>query len=112
MNNLKICLFILVVFICFLTYSPVSAQTLPQNISSINVDDLSDQQIMQLLQQAQKAGLSDDDIVQQAQQRGLPATQVQKLQSRIKDIRSRNPNLRKPSSSADTSSNISSTRKL
>ena len=76
MNNLRICLFILGVFICFLAYSPVSAQTIPQNISSINVDDLSDQQIMQLLQQAQKAGLTDDQIVQQAQQRGLPATQV------------------------------------
>src|ERR1700743_1354097 len=113
MNNLKIYLSILVVFLCFLAYTPVLAQNIPQNISNINVDDLSDQQIMQLLQQAQKAGLTDDQILQQAQQRGMSSTQVQKLQNRIQDIRSKNPNFKK-SSSGDTSSsfNNNSTRKL
>src|ERR1700743_1278046 len=109
MNNLKIYLSILVVFLCFLAYTPVLAQNIPQNISNINVDDLSDQQIMQLLQQAQKAGLTDDQIIQQAQQKGMTDSQTQKLQSRINDIRSKNPNLKK--SQKDTSSNLFGSRR-
>lgn len=108
MNNLKIFLTILLVFLCFLASSPASAQSLPQNISSINVDDLSDQQIMQLLQQAQKAGLTDDEVIQQAQLRGLPDNQVQKLKSRIQDVRGKNPVLKK--SSVDTTNNANNFR--
>lgn len=67
----------------------VSAQANLQNISSINIDDVSDQQLIQLLQQAQNAGLSDADLIQQAQSRGMSASQSQKLQSRIKNIRSK-----------------------
>jgi protein involved in polysaccharide export with SLBB domain len=104
MNNLKIYLSILVVFLCFLTFSPVLAQSLSQNASSINVDDLTDQQIMQLMQQAQKAGLSDDQILQQAQQKGMSGDQVQKLGIRIKNIRNKNANFKK--STVDTSANL------
>ncbi|WP_439695047.1 SLBB domain-containing protein [Mucilaginibacter sp. AW1-7] len=41
------------------------------------------------MQQAQNAGLSDADLIQQAQSRGMSASQSQKLQSRIKNIRSK-----------------------
>ena len=92
MKNFKIYLFLFSIFLCFLVVKPVAAQTIPQNLSSVNVDDLSDQQIAQLLQQAQKAGLTDDQILQQAQDRGMSATQVQKLQARIKTVRSNNGN--------------------
>jgi protein involved in polysaccharide export with SLBB domain len=93
MNNFKTYLFILTVVLCFLAVTPASAQSIPQNISSINVDDLSDQQIVQLIQQAQKAGYNDDQILQQAQDRGMPGAQVQKLQARIKNIRNKNGNV-------------------
>lgn len=66
-----------------------SAQNNFQNISSVNVDDLSDQQIAQLMQQAQSAGLSDADLIQQAQSRGMSASQAQKLQLRIKKLRNK-----------------------
>ncbi|MDB4921080.1 SLBB domain-containing protein [Mucilaginibacter sp.] len=105
MNNFKICLFLLTIFLCFLVIKPASAQTIPSNLSSINIDDLTDQQITQLLLQAQKAGLTDDQILQQAQSRGMSGIQVQKLQSRIKDIRNKNKSFKSPSSSTDTSSN-------
>jgi protein involved in polysaccharide export with SLBB domain len=84
-------LFLFLLFLCFGVTEHVSAQTNLQNIASVNVDDLSDQQITQLLQQAQAAGLSDVQILQQAQTRGLSNTQVQKLQQRIKDIRAKQP---------------------
>jgi protein involved in polysaccharide export with SLBB domain len=105
MNNFKICLFLLTIFLCLLVIKPVSAQTIPQNASSINVDDLTDQQITQLILQAQKAGLTDDQILQQAQSKGMSGAQVQKLQARIKNIRSKNSNNGLKKTSADTSIN-------
>ena len=92
MNNFKLYLFLLSVFLCVLVAAPTSAQTIPQNLSSINIDDLSDQQITTLLQQAQKAGLTDDQLLQQAQNRGMSGIQIQKLQTRIKNIRNKNGN--------------------
>ncbi len=92
MNKLKICLSILVVLFCFLSYKPVLAQSLPQNLSSINIGDLSDAQIGQLLAKAQSAGLSDDQLIQMAQAKGLSPNQTQQLQARIADYRKKNGN--------------------
>ena len=84
--------FITIVFLIFISCGIVknaSAQITPQSLSSVNVDDLSDQQIKQYLQQAQSAGYSDAQIIQQLQSSGMSTSQVQKLQMRIKDIRSK-----------------------
>ncbi|MBS1520100.1 MAG: SLBB domain-containing protein [Bacteroidetes bacterium] len=90
MNSLKIYLTILVTFLFFLAYTPASAQGLSQNLSSINVDDLSDQQIMQLMQKAQQMGLSDSQLIQLAQAKGVSDDQIKKLQARVNDIRKKN----------------------
>jgi protein involved in polysaccharide export with SLBB domain len=91
MIKLNFLIFSFLLVLCFGVIEHTSAQTNLQNISSVNVDDLSDQQITQLLQQAQTAGLSDVQLLQQAQTRGMSNTQIQKLQLRIKDIRSKQP---------------------
>ncbi len=86
--------FLIFLFICILfcgTINKASAQAIPSNLSTINVDDLSDQQIRQMMQQAQSAGLSDADLLQQAQSRGMSNAQMQKLQTRIRDLRSKQP---------------------
>ncbi len=90
MNKFKLLVILFILFLCCGVVKRASAQTIP-NLSSINVDDYSDQQIIQLLQQAQNAGLSDVELLQRAQNQGLSTTQLQKLQTRIKDIRSRQP---------------------
>ena len=66
----------------------VSGQQLPSNIdfSTVNVDNLSDQQLQQLLQKAQAQGLGVDDVVQQAQARGMPADQAGKLKDRLNQL--------------------------
>lgn len=87
MNKLRIYLSVLVVFLCCLAYQPISAQSLPQNLSNYNVDDASDDQIRQLMQAAQSQGLTDAQLVQMAQSRNLPAAQAQRLQTRIAEIR-------------------------
>lgn len=103
-------LFLILTFALIITFGAikeVSAQTNLQNISSVNVDNLTDQQIRQLIQQAQNAGLSDDELLQQAQSRGMSNTQIQKLQTRVKEIRNKNIGT---SNSADTS--VSGQRRL
>ncbi len=85
----------------------VSAQTTLQNISSVNVDNLSDQDIKKILQQAQNAGLSDPDLLQQAQARGMSNTQIQKLQSRVNDIRRKDAG---SSNMADSTNNMGGRR--
>jgi protein involved in polysaccharide export with SLBB domain len=79
----------LLLFILFAIISaiPARAQTIPQNLSGVNVNDLSDGQVTQLLQQAQAAGYSDQQLLQEASNRGLPQDQVQLLQKRIASIR-------------------------
>ncbi len=54
-----------------------------QDLSTVNVDNLTDDQIKQIIQQAQKAGISQSEFDQQALQRGLPPDQLGKLDARI-----------------------------
>ncbi|MDB4926315.1 SLBB domain-containing protein [Mucilaginibacter sp.] len=112
MNNLKIYVALLVVVLCFLAHKPASAQSLPQNLSNYNVDDASDAQIRQMMQSAQSQGLSDAQLIQMAQGRNLPPAQVQRLQSRIADIRKKDGNSGATSGyGSDTTNNQSSARK-
>ena len=92
--------FVLVLIIFCAAINPARAQnnsqnnlqSIPQNLSNVNVNELSDNQIVQLLQQAQAAGLTDDQLLQQAQNRGMAPDQVQILQKRITTIRQSSTN--------------------
>lgn len=90
MKFFKSGLIVLFLTLSTLTLQKAYAQNIPQNLSSINVSDLSDAQIGQLLQQAQAAGLSDSQVLQQAQSRGMAPDQVQALKTRIADYRKAN----------------------
>jgi len=87
MKHLKATLFVVILIICCVTVVGVSAQNIPQNLSGVNVNDLTDAQIEQLIQKAQASGLSDSQLIQQAQSRGMSADQIQALQQRITDYR-------------------------
>ncbi|MGI4749979.1 MAG: SLBB domain-containing protein [Janthinobacterium lividum] len=90
MNKTFIFIVSFFIFTCCSAINHASAQINQQNLSSVNVDNLTDQQIKQFLQQAQSSGLSDAELLQQAQNRGMSASQIQKLQARVQNIRSKN----------------------
>lgn len=83
-------------FACFVIFSlglaaanfqPAGAQQLPmQNLSGVNVDDLSDDQIRQYVIQAQQSGLSPAQLEQAARQRGMSPVQISKLRRRINEL--------------------------
>ncbi|WP_345230782.1 SLBB domain-containing protein [Olivibacter ginsenosidimutans] len=61
-----------------------------QDLSSINVDELSDSQIMGFLQQAESSGLSESQLMQMAKARGMSTEQLEKLQDRISKLEAKN----------------------
>jgi protein involved in polysaccharide export with SLBB domain len=75
----------------FLTLvSPIykaQAQSIP-DVSSLNVDELSDAQIMELMNRASSMGYSEDDFLVMAKAQGLPASEVAKLSKRVNQIKS------------------------
>jgi protein involved in polysaccharide export with SLBB domain len=85
MHKILSCILVSVFLFCF-SIQRTSAQNL-QNISTVNVDDISDAQLTQMLRQAQDAGLSDTQVLQKAAAQGMPENQVRKLQDRISNLR-------------------------
>ena len=75
------------VLLCFWATAPtfVFAQ---QNVdlNTIRVDQLSDDQIEELVKRAQDAGLSSTDFLMMAQMRGMPSGEVEKLRNRIEGL--------------------------
>jgi protein involved in polysaccharide export with SLBB domain len=75
------------ILLCFWAFAPtfVFAQ---QNVdlNTIRVDQLSDDQIEELVKRAQDAGLSSTDFLMMAQMRGMPSGEVEKLRSRIEGL--------------------------
>lgn len=54
-----------------------------QDLSSVRVDELSDAQVRQFMAQIETLGLSDAQLEQVAQSRGMSATEIQKLRERV-----------------------------
>ncbi|RQP16437.1 MAG: capsule biosynthesis protein, partial [Parapedobacter sp.] len=57
------------------------------NLSQVRVDDLSDEQILAYLRQAESMGLSEEEMTQAALQRGMPASEIEKLRTRIATLK-------------------------
>ncbi len=64
------------------------AQTSQSNsdLSTVNVDDMSDEQIKAYLKRAQSSGLSEQQLLIMAKQRGMSEVQIQKLRNRINSL--------------------------
>ena len=60
------------------------------NISSINIDDLSDAQIQKFINKVEESGYTEDQLILMAKSRGMSELQIQKLRVRIAQVRSGN----------------------
>ncbi len=58
----------------------------PNDLSQVRVDELSDEQLLAYLRQAESMGLSGEQLGQMARQRGMPATEVARLQERLAEL--------------------------
>ncbi|NVK48145.1 MAG: hypothetical protein HWE09_00155, partial [Cyclobacteriaceae bacterium] len=77
--------FLLVSLLLFGTHFPSSAQE-NLDIRTIQVDELSDQQIQELIRRANEAGLSTFEFLQMAEARGMSSLEVEKLRRRLEEL--------------------------
>ncbi len=69
-----------------LLYQTSVGQSL-NDIQNIKVDNLSDAQVEQLIKRAESAGMNEMQLEAMARERGMPASEVAKLRSRIEALR-------------------------
>src|SRR3546814_746326 len=65
----------------------VTAQAQTPDVSKIKVEQLSDEQVLRMITEADKRGLSDEQLIQSLGQRGMAAGEQQQLRSRLTTVR-------------------------
>ena len=106
MNIKKIVLLLCLIAGVFYTESGYAQTINPQNLSNIRVDDLSDDQIRAFLRQVESTGLSESQLEQVAQARGMKPEEIRKLRERVDKIKKQGQD-----KSSDKNNEASSERK-
>lgn len=75
----------------------MSIAAMGQDYRNVKVDQLSDQQIVQLISEADKRGLNDEQLLQSLAQRGMNTAEQAKLRSRIAAVRNNGAHGKQPS---------------
>ena len=89
--RIKLLLFLLL-FTLVVSVSKTYAQNInQQNFSNVRVDDLTDNQIRQFMQQVKASGLSDAELEQVAAAKGMSAIEIQKLRLRVEKLAKQSP---------------------
>ncbi|RZM21500.1 MAG: capsule biosynthesis protein [Pedobacter sp.] len=69
---------------------PANAQNVnQQNFSNVRVDELTDDQIRQIVKQVESSGLPESQLEQMAAARGMQASEIQKLRARVEAVKSK-----------------------
>nr|WP_294901397.1 SLBB domain-containing protein [uncultured Pedobacter sp.] len=77
-------LLLLLLIISFFLTNQVKAQSInQQNFSNVRVDDLTDDQIRQIIKQIQSSGLPESQLEQIAAARGMQPSEISKLRARV-----------------------------
>src|SRR6476661_2104393 len=82
----RFCVVILCAFL-FCYSNDSYSQVNPQNLSTVRVDELSDDQIRQFMAQVEAAGIPDSQLEQVALARGMRPEEIQKLRIRIDGLK-------------------------
>jgi protein involved in polysaccharide export with SLBB domain len=67
--------------------NPALTQVNTQNLSNIRVDELSDDQVMAFMRQAEASGMGDAQLEQMAQARGMRPDEIKKLRERVDKLK-------------------------
>lgn len=89
--NIKKVVFLLSVFTMMFFVIPTKAQVNQQNFSNVRVDELTDDQIRQIVKQVESSGLPESQLEQMAAARGMQPSEIQKLRARVEAVKSKGP---------------------
>lgn len=90
--NLVLCL--LGMFLCI----QVRAQQLPSDLSTVRASQISDAQLLSILNQANSNGLTQEQLSEEMLRRGLPPSELQELTQRMQQLQSTSPTVKDSSS--------------
>lgn len=80
---------IILLFLIASNFYNLSAQDVDiNNLSNLNVEELSDEQIQKFIERVEAGGYTEDQLVVLARARGMSELQIQKLRQRIEEVRS------------------------
>ncbi len=85
--NLRKLLFFLVLMIGVANSHAQNIDPNSIDFKSVNVDDLSDAQVMSMIQEMEKRGLSEQQIIALAKAQGVSPVQISKMQQRINEVK-------------------------
>ena len=89
--NIRKSLLLLVLIIGLISSQHAKAQNVnQQNFSNVRVDDLTDDQIRQIIKQVESSGLPDSQLEQMAAARGMQPSEIGKLRARVEAVKSKN----------------------
>ena len=86
-KNIPIYLFILLLW--FKAVPSFAQSITQQNFSNVRVDELTDEQIKQIIKQVESSGLSEAQLEQMAAARGMQPSEIQKLRARVEALKSK-----------------------
>jgi len=96
---MKYCTILLVVILTVFSPKLTTAQSIESQLATINVDNLSDQQILRYWNKAKEQGYTIDQLEVLAKAKGMPSTQISKLKQRIAALRFSTPAVKNNSDS-------------
>lgn len=83
------------ILLFFLLFALGSTTLLAQSLSeiqNIKVDNLSDAQVEQFISRAEASGMNEQQLIAMARERGMPLSEITKLQARIKGLQNKGMN--------------------
>lgn len=84
----RISIIILIIVVLVSIQAESQAQGLSSsNLATINVDDLSDEQILSYVKQAESSGYTEQQFEALARKRGMPESEIAKLRRRVEQLR-------------------------
>ncbi|MDA9555486.1 SLBB domain-containing protein [Pelobium sp.] len=89
MNIKRITLYLLIIIGIAYTNIGQAQSINQQNFSNVRVDDLTDDQIKQIIKQIESSGLPESQLEQIAAARGMQPSEIQKLRARVEALKSK-----------------------
>lgn len=89
MNIKNIYLYFILIILSFNALPSLAQNITQQNFSNVRVDELTDEQIKQIIKQVESSGLSEAQLEQMAAARGMQPSEIQKLRARVEALKSK-----------------------
>src|SRR6185312_5250167 len=88
MKKVRTTVIFMIMLICGLSSFAQNGFMDSKDLSNVNIDNYSDNQILSLYNQAQASGLSNSELIHRLSDKGMPSSEINKLKVRLEAITS------------------------